>query len=314
MATSQNGWPVNPPRRARTVPGSAVKITVADGPAGDVLMYVAGQFDKRVEDVDWRSTRGEFDDWGWADRPIRGSNETSNHASATAIDLNATRHPMGARGTFSTGQVREIERILAEVDHVVRWGGHYTGTPDEMHFEINASWDAVKRVADRLAGSKGGSGGGAPAPRPGGRPTLKRGSRGDEVALVQRYLGVEDDGVFGTQTEGAVKRYQRQQGLVVDGIVGPATWGRIESGLGGSRPAAGGGGSSARATLKRGSRGTQVTELQRFLNRVYPAYSKLATGGIFGPATERVVKEFQRRSGLAVDGIVGPRTWAKLGF
>jgi peptidoglycan hydrolase-like protein with peptidoglycan-binding domain len=36
--------------------------------------------------------------------------------------------------------------------------------------------------------------------------------------------------------------------------------------------------------------------------------------GTYGAATERVVREFQRRAGLMVDGIVGPNTWTRLGF
>lgn len=150
MAISQNGWPVGPPRTLRTVPGSTVKLTVANGPAGDVLMHVCAEFDRRVEDIDWRSSRGELDDWGYANRPIRGSTVTSNHASGTAVDLNATRHPLGARGTFTAKQADEIHRILREVDNVVRWGGDYTGRADEMHFEINANYARVAAVAARL--------------------------------------------------------------------------------------------------------------------------------------------------------------------
>ena len=65
-------------------------------------------------------------------------------------------------------------------------------------------------------------------------------------------------------------------------------------------------------TLRRGSKGSGVKALQKGLNRVFPAYSKLAVDGDFGPATERVVREFQRRSGIGVDGIVGKVTRAKL--
>lgn len=152
MATSQNGWPVNPARRSRHVPGTEdVRVTVADGPAGDVLIHVLAEFDRRVESLDLDSTRGELDDWGWANRPIRGGTATSNHASATAVDANATRHPLGVRGTFSSNQVREIHAILAEVDNVVRWGGDYSGRVDEMHFEINAELAAVRAVAARLS-------------------------------------------------------------------------------------------------------------------------------------------------------------------
>lgn len=64
--------------------------------------------------------------------------------------------------------------------------------------------------------------------------------------------------------------------------------------------------------LKRGARGSRVLALQRGLNRVFPAYARLAEDASFGPATERAVKEFQRRSGLVPDGSVGPLTTAEL--
>jgi len=147
---SQNGWPVDPPRSARTIPGTNVRLTVADGPAGDVLMHVLGQVQGRVEDISRNSDRGEADDWGYANRPVRGSTATSNHASATAVDINATRHPLGKSGTFTPQQVDEIHRILGETDGVVRWGGDYTGRKDEMHFEINGTQEQVARVAERL--------------------------------------------------------------------------------------------------------------------------------------------------------------------
>jgi uncharacterized protein YukE len=147
---SQNGWPVNPPRSAHTIPGTNVRVTVADGPAGDVLMHVLGQVNSRVEGVELNGPAGEHDDWGYADRNVRGSQAVSNHASATAVDINATRHVLGAQGTFTPAQTAEIHRILGEVDNVVRWGGDYTGRRDEMHFEIIGSQEEVAAVAARL--------------------------------------------------------------------------------------------------------------------------------------------------------------------
>lgn len=68
-------------------------------------------------------------------------------------------------------------------------------------------------------------------------------------------------------------------------------------------------------TLRKGDKGSDVKALQTRLKAVYPAYaSHLVLDGDFGPATEAVVKEFQRRRFLAVDGVVGPRTWNALGF
>jgi len=53
---------------------------------------------------------------------------------------------------------------------------------------------------------------------------FKKGSKGNEVKLIQEFLGIEDDGIFGKDTENAVKKWQSENGLVDDGIVGPATW------------------------------------------------------------------------------------------
>lgn len=54
--------------------------------------------------------------------------------------------------------------------------------------------------------------------------TIKFGSEGSEVLIVQNILKLVADGKFGKVTEEAVKNYQKLHGLVVDGIVGPATW------------------------------------------------------------------------------------------
>ena len=54
--------------------------------------------------------------------------------------------------------------------------------------------------------------------------TLKIGSKGENVKLLQRFLKLKDDGDFGPKTETAVKKWQKTNGLVVDGIVGPITW------------------------------------------------------------------------------------------
>src|SRR5918997_1040500 len=66
--------------------------------------------------------------------------------------------------------------------------------------------------------------------REGGLP-LMYGSQGELVTHVQQALGISTDGIFGPQTDTAVRQYQARNGLQVDGIVGPATWGSLfESG------------------------------------------------------------------------------------
>ena len=220
MARSQNGWVANDRSivSSRLIPGSSVRVTVRDGAAGDVLLYVASQVDQRVEDID--NARGALDDWGYDERPIRGGRALSNHASGTAIDLNAVKHPLGRRGTFTREQSDEIRRILAEVGGVVRWGGDYRNRPDEMHFEVVGTPGQVALVAAKLT-----------AMALGGRAddeeddVVKKGERGGHVAYWQRRLNdgfdgdLAADGIFGTLTEEAVRRAQRKAGLPETGII-----------------------------------------------------------------------------------------------
>lgn len=57
--------------------------------------------------------------------------------------------------------------------------------------------------------------------------TVKLGSRGKDVEIVQAKVGVKVDGVFGPNTDTAVKEFQKQHGLTPDGIVGSHTWARM---------------------------------------------------------------------------------------
>jgi hypothetical protein len=65
------------------------------------------------------------------------------------------------------------------------------------------------------------------ASSPVGLPTLRRGARGEDVKILQRRLGIHDDGIFGPGTEAAVRSYQAAKGLFVDGVVGRNTWGAL---------------------------------------------------------------------------------------
>jgi peptidoglycan hydrolase-like protein with peptidoglycan-binding domain len=60
-------------------------------------------------------------------------------------------------------------------------------------------------------------------PQPELPSTLRLGDRGDDVKLVQQAV-MPHDGVYGPQTEQAVRRYQAAKGLTVDGVCGPQTW------------------------------------------------------------------------------------------
>lgn len=64
-------------------------------------------------------------------------------------------------------------------------------------------------------------------------------------------------------------------------------------------------------TLRRGSQGDEVADLQTILNARYGA--DLDVDGNFGKATEAAVKAFQKSHGLTTDGVVGAKTWKALG-
>src|SRR5690348_7245452 len=147
MVSSQNGWSAN--QRSQTqayTVGNGRKIQLRKGDAGFVLKHFADWFDQKIEDIDQGA-----DDWGYAERNVRGSaTEVSNHASGTAMDLNATKHPLGKRGTFSKAKTSAIRQRLKLYDGVIRWGGDYRNRADEMHFELNADSAAVSAVAAKL--------------------------------------------------------------------------------------------------------------------------------------------------------------------
>jgi hypothetical protein len=80
---------------------------------------------------------------------VRGSTDKlSNHASGTAIDLNATKHALGKVGTFPSEKVAMI-RALAK-KYGLKWGGDYKGRADEMHFEIELSEAKVAALIGSL--------------------------------------------------------------------------------------------------------------------------------------------------------------------
>lgn len=111
-------------------------------------------------------------------------------------------------------------------------GRPYTGASphyDHVHIELTrqAGRDLTLPTVRQVVGT-GGSGTGATPASGERRPVLRRGSRGPDTVRLQQLLGVAADGIFGGETERAVRAFQSAQGdITVDGIVGPATWERL---------------------------------------------------------------------------------------
>jgi hypothetical protein len=149
MNKSQNGWDASKVRAeididSFSVPGTTIKLTCNKAVA-PLLVKFAAEFHSLIEPID----EGSLDDWGYCYREIRGSSTAlSNHSSGTAIDLNATKHPLGKAGTFPLQKVAMIQALARK--YGLRWGGDYTGRKDEMHFEIALSQAKVAKLIGSL--------------------------------------------------------------------------------------------------------------------------------------------------------------------
>ena len=99
------------------------------------------------------------------------------------------------------------------------------------------------------------------------------------------------------------RAFQKARGLSVDGVAGPVTWAELLR-VGDRTPP------PARTVLRRGDRGVDVAALAKELAR--HGYSTGSPADAFGPKMEAAVKDFQKRAGLTVDGVAGPRTMVAL--
>ncbi|PZO36458.1 MAG: hypothetical protein DCF19_21345 [Pseudanabaena frigida] len=137
---------------------------------------------------------------------------------------------------------------------------------------------------------------------------LRQGSKGNAVAELQQLLlskgfySGKVDGDFGAGTTNAVLKFQKENGLTTDGIVGSSTWSKLRTV---STPPV-----IVLPTLLPGSKGSAVAQAQQLLKA--KGYYQGRIDGDFGMGTRDAVATFQRANGLAVDGKVGEQTWKKL--
>lgn len=102
-----------------------------------------------------------------------------------------------------------------------QWGRYHGANPHDHHFHISVDkdgpgYDDTTPWRFHLAEPTG-----EVTPH---SPVLRRGSKGERVKYLQGILGIETDGNFGPKTEAAVRQFQKDHGLVVDGVVGAYTW------------------------------------------------------------------------------------------
>lgn len=145
---------------------------------------------------------------------------------------------------------------------------------------------------------------------------LSKGDRGSQVTQIQKHLYDLDyviaiDGWFGNETEACLKAYQTKNAMIASGKADAMTIGALQEdahliALAKSKFVSG-------SYLRRDCVGFMVTEVQRVLVAKVP-FVKLKITGNFDADTMRAVKTFQLYNHLKPDGIVGPKTFGKLGI
>ncbi|HVF55386.1 MAG TPA: peptidoglycan-binding protein [Pyrinomonadaceae bacterium] len=184
-----------------------------------------------------------------------------------------------------------------------RGGSFYGGQPARTIREIETEYNSSLARQENSP---------TPVEQPrGGVPdvSLNRGDRGPNVRALQDtlvrlgHLSAAQvrtgPGIYGPQTETAVKEFQSANGLAPSGNYDGATETVMRAIVGG---------------VERGSRGDVVRALQnRLVELNYMSAAQVRTGpGIFGRQTEDALKRFQADHGIRQTGVLGPTTYAAL--
>jgi hypothetical protein len=242
MTVSQNGYTFGDSSLIATYTVVRdVKLSLRKGDASVVLLHLARWFDKNIEPLK------KAECGGYNPRVIKGSKIRSNHGSGTAEDLNWNSHVQGKKNTFSAADQKKIRAQLKFYEGVIRWGGDYSGTVDDMHFEINKPPAELARIAKKckedttkpkpidppkttipVTPPKPTS----PAkPSPPHRDTTPVDSKlgPDTIRLWQRIMGTPVDGIIDDKHSELITAVQKKlkstvdRSLVVDGQLGPRT-------------------------------------------------------------------------------------------
>lgn len=146
------------------------------------------------------------------------------------------------------------------------------------------------------------------------RLRLAQGVRNPAVAEVRDrlerlgLLGVcpadGDPQFFSPEVDVAVRSFQQDRGIMIDGIVGPATFRQLEEARWNL------GDRIVSYSFGHMTAGDDIASLQQKLNTL--GFDAGRVDGVFGPDTDRALREFQRNVGLEVDGTCGPEVWRAL--
>lgn len=204
---SYNGWPANSDPNAIGIDTQFGKRVGAppfgsggyaggmkSGDVSTLFVYLINRLHNEVEPMMNQSGGNGYGCWGYSYRAnVNNPSQLSCHASGTAIDYNAPKHPNGTStgpsggGGWSGSQYNKIQEILKACSGAIRW----LTSNDPMHFEIYGSASAVANAAAKVSGST------PPSPGPGPDPTPPPEEEDDDVyRTFQPTEGPDASGIW----------------------------------------------------------------------------------------------------------------------
>jgi len=226
--------------------------------------------------------------------PLLRRGDRSGSVGALQYLLNrGSSTPVDQDNAFGAATENALKRFQREQ------GLPVTGVADQ------ATWDKLRQPPEVL------------------RPALSRGAKSEAVETLQELINssrdqrglpkIPEDGVFGAETESALRDFQREHGLSATGEADAATWATLSGEdlvVAAPEPTD----YQASPLLREGHTGEPVRALHHLLNTHREAAGRPVIDGEggFGPATARALREFQREQGLPESGVADPETWAAL--
>jgi peptidoglycan hydrolase-like protein with peptidoglycan-binding domain len=238
----------------------------------------------------------------------------------TTYAIHGNNNPSSIGGYVSAGCVRMY-------DDQVEW--LYSKVKVNTPVIITSSKKSFQAIA-AANGYKVSGGDAVPVTTAPKSSVLKKGMKGAEVRKLQQDLTNKGystkgiDGIFGSNTESAVKKFQKANNIKADGVVGESTKKALSSNTPAPKSTAKKSTTAAKKAketasksvsvdttfsstlLKKGMKGAEVKKLQQILTN--KGFSTKGTDGVFGSNTEAAVKKFQKANKLKADGVVGPAT------
>lgn len=150
------------------------------------------------------------DDWGYANRNIRGSTSKSYHAWGLAIDINAADNPQTS-GAMHTTMPADAGWLAGAFE--MEWGGDFHSSKDPMHYEVHGSRDDIGARVHYLHSTL----------REGAGPSMPVGVLQKALDTVHGYKLVADSR-FGAKTKAALVDFQKHAHMRATGVCDTAVW------------------------------------------------------------------------------------------